>query len=110
VNEYLVVLVTAPSESVGQDIASALLDRRLCACVNILPSVTSLYVWEGEVCRDTEVLLLIKTVESHFDALAEVVREHHPYDVPEIVATPIVQGSSDYLGWIEASTTMEELD
>ena len=109
-NEYLVVLVTAPSESVGQDIASALLDRRLCACVNILPSMTSLYVWEGEVCRDPEVLVLIKTVESHFDALAEVVRELHPYDVPEIIATPIVQGSSDYLGWIEASTTLEPPD
>ena len=103
-SDYVVVLVTAPSESTGRDIAAALLDHRLCACVNILPSVTSLYVWEGEVCQDEEVLLLIKTTAREFDALAAMVRENHPYDVPEIIATPVIEGSPDYLAWIEVST------
>jgi len=107
-NEHLVVLVTAPSEPEGRDIAARLLERRLCACVNILPSVTSLYVWEEEVCRDAEVLLLIKTVAAHFDELAATVRETHPYEVPEIIATPIVAGSPDYLAWIEASTRPQD--
>ena len=107
-SEHLVVYVTAPSAPVGRDIASALLDSRLCACVNILPSVTSLYVWEGEVCRDEEVLLLIKTSKARFDALAATVRQNHPYDVPEIIATPIVAGTADYLAWIGESVQSGE--
>jgi len=107
-SEYLVVFVTAPSESAGKEIAEALLDRRLCACVNILPSVTSFYIWEGEVCQDGEVLLLIKTLAAHFDELAATVRQNHPYDVPEIIAMSIVQGASDYLAWIENSVWSEE--
>jgi len=109
-SEHLVVLVTAPSESAGRDIADVLLGMRLCACVSILPSVTSLYVWKGEVCQDEEVLLLIKTSATRFDELAATVRQNHPYDVPEIIATPIVEGSSDYLTWIDDSVSVEELD
>ena len=96
----LVALVTAPSTDVGRDIAHALLDRKLAACVNIIPSITSLYTWEGELCVDEEVLLIIKTTTSAFDALTTAVKEIHPYDVPEIIALPLAGGSKDYLDWI----------
>jgi periplasmic divalent cation tolerance protein len=96
----LVALVTAPSTDVGRDIAHALLDRKLAACVNIIPSITSLYTWEGELCVDEEVLLIIKTTTSTFDALNSAVKKIHPYDVPEILALPVAAGSKDYLDWI----------
>ena len=101
---YIFALVTVPSEEVGVAIAQTLLDRRLAACVNIVPAVNSLYVWEGELCSDDEVLLVIKSKAALFDELASVVQDAHPYDVPEIIALPIVAGSQDYLDWIEEVT------
>jgi periplasmic divalent cation tolerance protein len=98
--EYVVVLVTVPSKDVGRDVAQALLGQKLAACVNLVPSVASLYTWEGELCSDEEVLLVVKTTEAAFDELAATVRDAHPYDVPEIIALPIVAGSQDYLDWI----------
>ena len=84
----------------GTEIAHKLLDRKLAACVNIIPTMTSLYTWEGEVCADEELLLIIKTTKSAFDELASTVEEIHPYDVPEIIAVPLAAGSKDYLDWI----------
>jgi periplasmic divalent cation tolerance protein len=100
-----VVLVTAPSMDVGRDIARALLDGKLAACVNIVPSITSLYTWEGELCVDEEVLLIIKTTTSAFDALTSAIKSIHPYDVPEIIALPLAAGSRDYLDWIQGAVT-----
>lgn len=99
--DHLVVLVTVPSDEVGRKIASTLVDERLCACVNILPGVSSFYVWEGEVHSDEELLLVIKTTGGRLEAMMVRVRELHPYDVPEIIALPVVEGSQDYLSWIE---------
>jgi periplasmic divalent cation tolerance protein len=99
--ECIVVLVTVPSREVGRDVAHALLEQRLAACVNVVPSVVSFYTWEGELCSDEEVLLAIKTTGAAFDRLAAAVRAVHPYDVPEIIALPIVAGSADYLDWID---------
>jgi periplasmic divalent cation tolerance protein len=98
--EYVVVLVTAPSKDVGRDVARALLEQKLAACVNVVPSIASLYTWEGELCSDEEVLLVIKSTGAAFDELVAAVRDVHPYDVPEIIALPIVAGSQDYLDWI----------
>jgi len=99
--DYLVTLVTAPSKEVARDIARALLNRELAACVNIVPSVTSLYIWDGELCTDEEVLLLIKTTRAAFEQLSLAVKDIHPYDVPEIIATPVAVGAEDYLDWID---------
>jgi periplasmic divalent cation tolerance protein len=99
--EYIVVLVTAPSKDVGRDVALALLEQKLAACVNVVPSIASLYTWEGELRSDEEVLLVIKTVAAAFDALTAAVRAVHPYEVPEIIALSIVAGSQDYLDWID---------
>lgn len=104
-DNYLVTLATAPSTEVARDIARALLDRELAACVNIIPSMTSLYIWDGELCTDEEVLLIIKTTESAFDRLASAVADTHPYDVPEIIALTVKAGSKDYLDWIDEVVT-----
>jgi periplasmic divalent cation tolerance protein len=100
--EKVVVLVTAPSKDVGEDIARTLLEQKLAACVNVVPSIASIYTWEGELCSDEEVLLVIKSTRAAFDELAVVVRRVHPYDVPEIIALPIIAGTPDYLNWIDA--------
>jgi len=98
---YLIALVTVPSTDVGNDVARTLLDRKLAACVNIVPSISSFYMWEGEVCVDEELLLIIKTTESTFEELVSAVKDVHPYDVPEIIALPLAAGSKDYLDWIQ---------
>lgn len=98
---YVVVLVTVPSKAVAEEVAHTLLGQKLAACVNIPPSVTSLYMWEGKLCSDEEVLLVIKSTAAAFNELAAAVRAVHPYDVPEIIALPVVAGSQDYLDWID---------
>ncbi len=104
-NPYLVVLITAPSVEVAQEIAEALLAQKLAACVNILPGVQSLYTWEGSLHRDAEVLMLAKTRADLFEReLVPAVQKVHPYDVPEIIALPIQMGSQPYLDWIEEVT------
>ncbi len=101
--DYLVVFITAPSEEVGEQIARALVEQKLAACVNIAAPVRSIYVWEGEVQDDAEVLLIAKTRAAVFaEKLVLAVQAIHPYDVPEIIALPIARGAQGYLGWIGA--------
>lgn len=102
---YILVYITVPSRQVGQQIAEALLGERLVACVNIVPQVTSIYRWQGDIHQDDELLLIAKTRAAHFEALAELVRRNHPYQVPEVIAAPLVAGSPAYLAWIEAETS-----
>ena len=100
--KYIVVLITAPSVEVGQQIASDLLDKKLVACVNIVSEINSLYVWQGAVHNDPEVLLIAKTKAAIFeDKLIPAVQATHPYDVPEIIALPIMMGSPSYLAWMD---------
>ena len=80
---------------------------RLAACVNLVPGVRSFYRWQGEVHDDPEVQLLIKTEADRLEELEAWLREHHPYDVPEIVALAIDRGSADYLAWITGQTRPE---
>ena len=105
-SRYRVVLVTCPPEA-EEKIARALVEERLAACVNAIPNVTSTYRWEGEIERDGETLLVIKTETGRLDALAERVRALHPYDVPEVIALPIEAGSLDYLRWLSESVAPE---
>ena len=99
-NDYTVVLVTAGSQEEAENIATALVELRLAACVNILPIHCSVYIWEGKVNKDKEWQLIIKTKLSQFSALEAKIQELHSYDVPEIIATPIVDGSQAYLQWM----------
>jgi len=100
----VVVLITVPNNDVAEKIANVLVTEHLAACVNIVPEVTSTYFWKGEVCKDKELLLIIKTRSSLLGKLIEAVRKVHPYEVPEIIALPIVAGFNEYLKWVEEVT------
>ena len=101
---HLVVFVTTPTKEVGEQIAKSLVEAQLAACVNLLPEITSIYTWEGEVCHEAEVMMVIKTQAKLFEALADTIQTLHPYHVPEIIAVPIIAGSANYLAWIETVT------
>ena len=99
------VFVTCPNCRVAETIGRALVEERLAACANIIPGLTSIYRWQGKICRDPEVLVLLKTRRSCFQKLARRVRALHPYAVPAIVALPVAVGSPAYLAWVLESTT-----
>jgi periplasmic divalent cation tolerance protein len=98
--EAIVVLTTAGDEEQALALARELVDRRLAACVNVLPGVRSIYRWQGKVCQEGEYLLLIKTLASAYEAVAAALRELHGYELPEIVSFPLAQGDARYLAWI----------
>jgi periplasmic divalent cation tolerance protein len=100
-----VVLCNAPPDK-AEAIARAALEAQLCACVNILPAVTSLYRWDGAIAKDTESTLVMKTRAELVPALTEAILAVHPYEVPEVIALPIVPGvgNSAYLSWVVAET------
>jgi periplasmic divalent cation tolerance protein len=100
----IVVLVTCPKRTVGDRIARALVSEGLAACANVVPGLTSTYRWQGKICRDPEVLLIIKTQRRRLPALTERIRALHPYTVPEIIALPLIGGSPAYLAWVAEST------
>ena len=102
--DLCIVLMTAPSEGVAAEIARALVDEKLAACVNIVPGLRSIYTWEGKACDDAEVLCIIKTRRSLFGLLSERVRALHAYAVPEIVALDAASVSASYLEWVLSAT------
>ena len=99
--QQVVVFVTVGTQEEAQKIASALLEQRKAACVNIVPRVDSHFWWEGKLETDQEALMIIKTKASLVDELVGLVKEIHPYDVPEVIALPIIGGNQDYLEWID---------
>ena len=99
----IVVMVTCPSRSVATRLAKTLVSRRLIACSNIIPEIESFFWWDGRVQRTQEILLFLKTTNANQTRLLEAVRSLHPYDVPEVIALPIVAGHSPYLEWVAAS-------
>lgn len=103
--DVLVTLCTCPDDETAERIASALVAERLAACVNRLPGLTSVYLWQGRVERDKETLLLIKTTDARFAALARRLRELHPYELPEIIAIPVTKGLPEYLQWVSTCTS-----
>jgi periplasmic divalent cation tolerance protein len=100
VQEFIVVFVTAGSAAEGDRLARALVEERLAACVNRIAPVQSVYHWQGKMEQSEEELLIIKTRKALFAALEKRVREIHSYSVPEVIALPIIEGSSGYLRWL----------
>lgn len=102
--DAIVVLVTAPSAEKAAEIARALVDDELAACVNVLPGMRSIYRWQGAVHDEPEVLMLVKSVRERFAAIRERVLALHPYEVPEVIALPVDSGSEPYLDWLAAGS------
>jgi periplasmic divalent cation tolerance protein len=103
-SDYVIVLTTLPADADGSAIAEALVEARVAACVNLLPVMESVYRWQETIERDSERQMVIKTSRPKVGALWERLRELHPYEVPEFVVLPIVDGSEAYLQWIGEST------
>jgi len=99
--DVLIVLVTVPSPPIAARIATALVKERLAACVNAVPGVRSIYAWQGKVCDDRELLLVIKTTVARYPALEARVKALHPYKVPEVIALRVKRGSEAYLKWVQ---------
>lgn len=98
----IVVLTTVETPQQAEQLAQLLVERELAACVQILPPMTSIYRWQGNLERATETLLLIKTASALYSLLETTIQSNHPYQTPEIIALPVTTGSADYLNWLSS--------
>lgn len=103
--KFAIVLVTAPDLKTARKLASAALKSRLVACANLIPKIESHYWWKGKTDRSSEVLILFKTSTARLTALERFILARHPYDTPEFLVVPILQGTSRYLHWLQKSVT-----
>lgn len=101
-----IVFTNCPNIEVAETIARRLIEARLAACVNVLASCKSFYEWQGQRCEENEVPLLIKTTADCYPAIEALVRELHPYELPELLAVDIASGLPAYLAWVTEQTTM----
>ncbi len=99
---YQIILCTCPDKDTAENIAHLLVENNLAACVNIVPSITSVYRWQGQIERAEELLLLIKARQEVYPLLESTIKKHHPYQAPEIIAVSIECGLPDYLHWIDS--------
>ncbi|MDQ3268297.1 MAG: divalent-cation tolerance protein CutA [Pseudomonadota bacterium] len=104
-DEILLVLTNLPNRESAQRVANALIESRAAACINMLAECTSVYRWQGEIETASEVPLLIKTTSAAYPHLEAVIRSHHPYELPEIIAVSIKAGLPGYLQWIMQETS-----
>ncbi|NWG13535.1 MAG: divalent-cation tolerance protein CutA [Acidobacteria bacterium] len=102
--DAILVLSTVDSVELGRELAGSLVKAGLAACVNIIPNIRSIYRWEGRVCDERELLLVIKTRRGLFEAVRALIRQLHTYQVPEIIAVPVCGGDPDYLSWLAEQT------
>lgn len=103
--DAIVVLMTAGSREEAARLADMLVGSHLAACVQIMPEMESIYRWEGQIRRDPETLLLVKTVSANFGAIESAVRSLHTYQTPEIIALPVTNVSAPYLQWLGENVT-----
>ena len=101
--QAIVVVTTVGTEEQANHIASELVARRHAACVNVLPGIRSIYRWKGKICRDGELLLIIKTVAEEFESVSATIRELNSYELPEILSFQVSQGEQNFLDWIWGS-------
>ncbi|XP_075411582.1 protein CutA isoform X1 [Tenrec ecaudatus] len=99
-----IAFVTCPNEKAAKEIARGVVEKRLAACVNLIPQITSIYVWKKKIEEDNEVLMMIKTQSTLVPALTEFIRSVHPYEVAEVIALPVEQGNAPYLHWVHQVT------
>ena len=106
--QELVVLVTTSTRDEASAIAGALVSERLAACVNIVSAIESVYRWEGNITRDIETLIIIKTIDDRYPELERRVKELHSYSTPELIALKIERGSEQYLNWLREASRDDE--
>ncbi len=104
---HLLIFCTCPDKDTAEIIARLLVTSDKAACVNILPGITSIYTWKGQVESAEEHLLLIKAHKDHYQAIESTLRERHPYELPEIIAVPIERGLPEYLHWIDSCHSLK---
>ncbi len=107
-SEEIVIFVTTGSEDEAKKIAANLVEGKLVACANIVSSVQSIFHWQGGLCNEGESLMILKSVKTNLNSIITRVKQLHSYDVPEIIAIPIIAGSEEYLNWINAETKSVE--
>lgn len=99
-NSVQIVFCTCPPTLNAQKLARELVEQKLAACVNIIPKITSVYTWKDQIFEENEILLMIKTTQKAYPKLETWIRQQHPYEIPEIIALPIIAGFEPYLQWI----------
>ncbi len=104
-DEVILIFSTAPDAETAKRIARILVEEKLAACVSLMPAVQSIYRWEGKVEEAIEISLMIKTKRSSFASLSDQIKAIHPYDVPELVALPVIDGLPAYLNWVRDETS-----
>jgi periplasmic divalent cation tolerance protein len=102
--ELLLVMTSLPDMEAAKALARRLIDVNLAACVQLQPGVQSIYRWDGRVCEEQEVALLVKTTAAQWPAISAFIKQNHPYDVPEIIVQPIIHSDPDYARWVVAET------
>lgn len=105
--QVLLVCSNVPDKECAQELARHLLKQQLAACVNILPAVHSMYRWQGVLEEATEVMLQIKTTQVRYTEVEAAIKAMHPYEVPEIIAFPVIQGAPAYLDWVRQETNKD---
>ena len=97
---FIAILCTCPDNNTAKELATKLVAAKLAACVNIIPGIESIYIWEEKLETNKEQLLIIKTTQAAYIKVEELIKENHPYTCPEIIALPIESGSKEYLNWV----------
>lgn len=104
----IMIVCTTPTRAEAEAMAAVLLDRSLVACCNILDGVHSVFLWKNQVQNEKEHIMLIKTDDSHYETIEETIKKMHSYEVPEIIALPIVKGSKEYLDWLREAVGVKK--
>lgn len=102
--EFIVIYCTVPNKNEGREIAKALVKYKLVACVNIIDKIESIFSWDGQMQEEKEALMIIKTKKSLFDGVNKVIQKLHSYNVPEVIAMPVIEADETYLKWIAHET------
>jgi len=104
---YQIILCTCPDKDTAEKLARVLVTGKLAACVNILPGITSIYLWHDQIESAQEHLLMIKANKTVYQAIETTIKEHHPYELPEIIAVSIESGLAEYLHWIDSCHSLK---
>ena len=102
--DIILIYCTVPNKKIAKDISTLLIKHKMAACVSMTDKVESYFSWDGEFCKEKEILLTIKTIRENFEKINSLINELHPYNVPEVIAVPVINCSEEYMKWIVHET------